>query len=103
MNNPVSPTDVIRGRSSAAHPDVVEVINSLLFRVAHVVDSSVSATLRQDEVVAGLVSRGHSREDIFANHLLDFEAAFRAAGWVVVYEKPGFNESGEPSWRFSRK
>lgn len=103
MTNPLSPTDVIKGVASAAHPDTIEVVNTRLMRSASVNGTSVSARVYQSDVVIALVDRGHVREAIFSDGMLDFEASFRAAGWTVVYNKSGYNETSDSYWLFSRE
>jgi hypothetical protein len=34
---------------------------------------------------------------------LNIEDAYRKVGWEVVYDKPGYNESYEPSFTFRKK
>ncbi len=34
-----------------------------------------------------------SRESIIANHWLDVETHYQAAGWKVAYDKPAYNEN----------
>lgn len=51
--------------------------------------------LSSDEV---LTSR-----DIFDNKWLDVEDIYEANGWSVEYDKPGFNESYKPVFRFRPK
>lgn len=63
----------------------------------------IDITLYQDEIVQKLVARGLKRSDIFENHWLDFEDAYRASGWGVEYDKPGFNETYQARFIFSPK
>lgn len=62
-----------------------------------------SATVKQAEVVIRMLVKGLSREDIFEKKWLDIEEHYRAAGWKVKYDKPGFNESGEAYFEFISK
>lgn len=104
MTNPLSPTDVIKGMASAAHPDTIEVVNTLLMRSASVNGTSVSARVYLSEAVNDLVDRGHVREAIFSNGMLDFEASFSAAGWTVVYNKARIaHPRAESYWHFTRE
>lgn len=42
------------------------------------------------------------RRHVFANKWLDVEEAYRAAGWLVRYDKPGFNEDYDAYWEFMK-
>lgn len=44
-----------------------------------------------------------SRQAIFDNHWLDVEDIYRETGWKVYYDKPGYCETYEASWTFSKK
>jgi hypothetical protein len=45
-----------------------------------------------------------TRKDIFDKGWLDIEDIYRAADWVVAYDKPGFNETHfEANYTFSKK
>jgi hypothetical protein len=43
------------------------------------------------------------RQKVFDNGWLDVEPLYEAAGWNVTYDKPCYNESYDPSWKFSKK
>lgn len=75
-------------------PEVFDVVNGLLAK---------SLTVMQNRVVEGVVARlGCKRQEVFDRGWLDFESAYQEAGWVVEYDKPGYNEGYEAHWRFSR-
>lgn len=61
------------------------------------------AVVMQKEVVELLVKEGMNRDQLFENHWLDVEPIFEKAGWHVEYDKPGYNETYEPSFEFRRK
>ena len=92
VSGPISPK---QAQSGAAIPEVVfDVLNALLSKGATVIT--------QKEVVRLLVAKGVSRHKIFEEHYLDFEGAYRKKGWEVYYDKPGYNETYDAYWRFSR-
>jgi len=62
-----------------------------------------TAVLEQCDIVSALVKRGLKRHEIFDQELLDFEPHYRKAGWEVDYDKPGYNESYEPTFTFTSK
>jgi len=42
-------------------------------------------------------------DEIFDKHFFDFEDIFRKCGWVVEYDRPGYNESYEAYFIFRKK
>lgn len=93
MSGPITPDEAAMGAGFV--PGIVfDVVNGLL--------STGLRTIRQEEIVRRLVARGMKRSEAFENGCLDFEDAYRSVGWVVEYDKPGFNETYEPFWTFRR-
>lgn len=99
MPGPMRPEDADRRKAAAIPEKVFEIFNQLIAREW----SGSSATVGQSEVVSLLVAAGFNRNQIFAEHMLDVEGAYRAQGWDVYYDKPGYNESYEPTFKFSKK
>jgi hypothetical protein len=46
-------------------------------------------------------ARGIDRSEVFAKHWLDVEDLYRANGWKVDYDKPGYNETYESHFTFT--
>lgn len=94
---PISPSEI-----SQEFPDaVIEAVNQLLkekFRGDEV-------TLYQKDVIARIIKLDPSikREELFEKKYMDFEDIFRKAGWVVEYDKPGWDENYEPYFKFRPK
>lgn len=44
-----------------------------------------------------------TREQIYENRWLDIEDSYRAVGWHVEYDKPGYCESYEATFTFKRR
>lgn len=42
-------------------------------------------------------------DEVFKKGWLNVEYLFRAAGWEVQYDKPGYNETYEAYFTFSKK
>lgn len=65
------------------------------------------AYVTQEEVVVLILSEmagtDIDRHDIFNNGWLDVEPFYEMKGWTVTSNKPGFNETYEPSWEFKAK
>lgn len=106
---PFSPEDVERlaAELDPFPSEVIQVVNGLLQERGR---SSVSyITIKQDEVLERLEelfkSEGikFNRQMAFDGHWLDFETAYRSQGWLVEYDKPGYNESYDAHWIFRKK
>jgi len=96
---PIKPADVVE-KKSVVIPDVVmDTFNDLIAR--NFADGE--ARFEQEEVVKALVAKGHTREEIFANHWLDVEDIYRKAGWNVEYDKPGAPETYRASFTFRQR
>lgn len=96
MVKPISPDQV--GDGSHIPDEVFEVVNKLL----HANWTGRRATIKQKDVIRELASE-YSPQSLFDSGWLNFEGAYRAQGWKVVYDKPGYNESYEAYWEFTRK
>jgi len=96
---PIRPEEVGAAKAKAVPDAVIDVFNQLI--VKHF--SGRSAVIRQDEALAAImVVMNCDRHSVFTNKWLDVEEAFRAAGWKVKYDKPGYCESYEATFTFSR-
>ena len=93
------PEDVVGEKLRTLPGEVLEAFNELISQDY----VGGRATVLQNEVVRLMVAKGLSRADIFKNGWLDVEEIYRAAGWKVEYDKPGYNESYEPSFTFIRR
>jgi hypothetical protein len=102
MVTPIRPEDVGAAKAAALPDFVLEAVNHLLATKI----SGGRARLMLTEVVDEILRRapeGTARQDCFTKHWVDFEPVYRDAGWSVVYDKPGYNESGEESYLFGSK
>lgn len=96
---PIRPSDVSTVREASMPSIVFETFNKLIAKNF----SGSLATVYQGAVIKLLTEQGLSRSDIFANHWLDVEDSYRKAGWVVEYDKPGYNENYEAYFVFKKK
>lgn len=82
--------------------EVIEAFNELMAETGY--DNSRTITIRQNEVVARIVSKGIDKDSIFKNKWLDVEDIYRNAGWKVRYESAAYNDTYfVPYFTFSRK
>lgn len=57
-----------------------------------------------EEVVQHITKKARITSDrLYANHWLDVEQAYREVGWVVEFDKPGFNENGASTYEFRKQ
>lgn len=62
------------------------------------------ATIKQKDIVDQLMATMKaSRQEVFDNKWLNVEEIFRAVGWKVTYDKPGYNESYDAAFTFEEK
>lgn len=97
---PISPAEIGLYKARSFPAEVFDAFNELIVRNF----SGGAATVRQDQVIELILSKTNSadRQAVFANGWLNVEEAYVAAGWKVVYDKPGYNESYEANWTFRR-
>jgi hypothetical protein len=63
-----------------------------------------SATIRQDYVVDKIKKKIEiDYREIFDMYYLDVEEIFRDAGWIVTYDKPGYNETYPATFEFKKQ
>lgn len=99
MSKPISP-DAIGAEQAVQFPAAV--FDAFNAEIASRF-SNDRATVLQAAVVTRLVAGGaFTRKEIFESGYLNIEEAYRAAGWDVEYDKPGYNESGEAKFVFTR-
>ena len=100
MSTPIRPSDVAAPKEATFPPEVIEVFNDLIAKNY----SGGSATVRQKDAVAEIETRmGVDKRRIFAEGWLNVEEVYRAQGWKVEYDKPGYNESYDAFFVFRGK
>jgi len=99
MAKPITPAEVTSKKLANIPDRVIEAFNTL---IAKHYDGR-SATVKQDEVLAAIVTDEITRSMVFENHWLDVEDIFREAGWDVEYDKPAYNESYPATFTFKSK
>jgi hypothetical protein len=98
---PIGPHDLLQN-----FPDeVILAFNNLLAKRMN----SYSITILQKDAVKEIIKcfkdngKTITSDQIFKKHWLDVEPNYRAQGWKVTFDKPGYCESYEASWTFSKK
>jgi hypothetical protein len=100
MSKPIKPNELDALQTERLPDFVFDAVNALLAEKAN---GQNTIRLFQDEVVSAILSRCDlSQSELYDKHYLDFEPAYREAGWSVKYDKPGYNETYEPHFIFSK-
>jgi len=101
MTDPITPGQVASEKLAQLPDLVIVAFNELIARAW----DGQRAMVYQEDAVEAILSTGvaRTREEIFELHLLDVEPVYQAAGWSVTYDKPGFNETYQPYFAFTRQ
>lgn len=105
---PVRPEDI---KANTAFPDfVIQAFNDLITEnlrngVAYVLQEDIIKRIIAAQLPASVSSSQISqlRSQIFSKRWLDVESVYRDAGWKVYYDKPGYNESYNAYFKFTRE
>lgn len=95
---PISPDDVI----VPDIPDfVIDIVNRLIRQ--NYQSRRKCSVIEQREIVKEIKVLINIYGLEFDIKWLDFEELYRNAGWNVEYDKPGYNESYEATFKFTKK
>ena len=96
----IKPSEVVELKKNNIPQEVFDAFNELIAKNW----DGHSATVLQKDVVDLIISKFTSPVNPYAEHWLDIEDIYRNEGWIVEYDKPGWNEdySGS-SFKFSVK
>lgn len=96
---PISPNQVVELKRTNMPDSVIEIFNDEIARTWN----GRYAQIKQDGLVARIMEKLEiTRSAVFDNHLLDVEDIYRKEGWTVEYDKPGYNETYEATFKFSK-
>ena len=117
---PIRPQDVIDKKQDIMPDEVISAFNSKI--AEHFIGRS--SRVKQEDVIVEIISNlkksdldivkeildDETQDDetglksmIFKRHWLDVEDIFREAGWIVEYDKPGYNESYAANFTFKKE
>lgn len=93
----ISPKEVKKRKLSKIPEVVFTAVNSFLER-GH-------RKIYQTELLAKLKTLAPeiNSSEYFDNGWLDFEPKYRAQGWAVEYDKPGYCETYDANWTFKAR
>lgn len=96
----IKPDEIRQAAWKELDEDVEKVVDNLLIKNW---DGSQAEFLQEEVVQELCIAKNWSRERIFRGKILNFEEAYRAAGWSVFYDKPGYNESYSARFVFKKR
>ena len=97
---PVEPSEIHLKKKEIFPDEVIDAFNQLIIKNF----DGNSAFIKQEDAIKLIQSKMEiTRENLFKNKWLDVEEIYRYYGWNVVYDKPGYNETYEPSFTFTKK
>ena len=100
---PMKPEDVLDRKIETIPDAMFAAVNAMIAMKWN----GSSAVFRQDDLLEKYFELSKETDDratrdrLFANNQMDFEDAYRREGWKIVYDKPAYNESYEPTFCFS--
>ena len=100
MAKPITPAGAAEYKAKNLPDEVLECWNTIIAQHFN----GDSSCFKQEEVVAAIVKKlGCQRKRVFDENWLDVEPLFRAAGWTVKYDRPGYNETYPATFEFTPK
>lgn len=101
MTKLITPAEILKQKITEISSYVIEAFNEAIIAAAS--SSSSFVIVYQNDVIKRIIAKNPvlTRSNIFTNRWLDVEPIFRDAGWQVFYDKPAYNESYEPYWKFT--
>jgi hypothetical protein len=103
MTKPISPDQIAEAKRTAIPDYVFKAVNELL-AVKYL--GSGAAIIKQQDIIDSILANSPevlTRGDIFERCYLNFEEAYRAAGWKVTYDKPTYDDNYDAYFKFERK
>lgn len=102
MTKPISPSEALKAKGEHIPSVVFEVFNDHIAR--NLRPQNRVSIVNQNAIIEDLVAiHNLCKLDIINNKWLDVEDSYRNAGWKVAYDKPAYNETYEPYFRFEGK
>jgi len=98
---PITPQEVVDKKLESIPDAVIRAFNGLIAKKFN----GSSATIKQNEAINAILTEDEriGRQEIFDNHWLYIEDIYRKIGWIVEFDKPGYNESYEAYFVFKKK
>jgi hypothetical protein len=101
MIQPISPDDVSKQKLQYLPEEVILAVNEAIAECWNGVESTIKQKNLIDKILLKMPEL--SRQEVFDKHYLEIEDIYREAGWKVRYDKPGYNESYDAYFEFSKE
>jgi len=96
----ITPAEVEQRAKSEIPEEIIETINNLLIKKTRY----GRCTLLRKDILAEIKNMHNiTSTTIFENGWMDIEPLYRDAGWIVEYDKPGYNENYGAKFIFTAK
>lgn len=100
MSKPITPDEAMAAKAVSIPAEVYEAFNECIVENLR----GGTANFRLDTVAKLAAQKlGTSTQILFDRRWCDVEPAYRAAGWDVEYDSPGYNESYPATFTFTRR
>lgn len=99
MTKPIKPSEIVEAKIKTFPAKVVQTWNNL---ITDHWNGHVSRITQNEAVAALMGSTGLSRSGVFDSGYLDIEDMYRKEGWKVYYDKPGYCETYEAYYEFTK-
>ena len=100
-----TPSEVRAQKINFIPPEIIEAVNELIAK--HWNGSSATISISEVRDAAFTKMRINCSPNLEKNYAsegwLDFEPIFEDRGWHVMFDRPGYCESYDATWRFSPK
>jgi hypothetical protein len=104
MSGPIKPSEVAQAKANDIPEEVYEAFNELIARNWDGTESDVlqedAATLALEKLKAA--GKNVTCEQLYDNHWMDVEGAYRKAGWSVAFDKPAYCETYDAHFTFRK-
>jgi hypothetical protein len=99
---PISPNEIVENLDKIIPSAIIKAVNQLLTEKYR---GNGEISIKQKDIIerAILIDSALTSSIIWEKHYLDFEDLYRKNGWIVYYDKPGYNESYEAFFTFKKK
>ena len=99
MTAPIKPSEVVSKKASTIPKVVIETFNELIARHWN----GATSTFKMQEAEILICSKLDCEPKyLYENHYMDIEDIYRAEGWAVYFDKPGYNESYSATYEFRK-
>lgn len=82
---PLSPDEIIQSRKAVIPDFVIVAVNELLIKYYNTPECKILQDEIVDKIIA--INPNITRNQVFADHMLDFENVFSDYGWIVKHHK----------------